>query len=421
MAAHWRLDPACVFLNHGSFGATPVCILEKQREIIAIMEREPIRFFVEIAEGLLDETRHAIAGLVNADAEGIVHVPNATAGVNTVVRSLRFQPGDELLTNSHEYNACNNVLRWAEKQWGAKMVTVEPPFPVRREQELVDAVLAGVTSRTKLVMLSHITSPTGLIFPVQPIVDELNRCGIESLVDGAHAPGMIPIDLKKLNATYYTGNFHKWLCAPKGAAFLHVREERRADGGVRPLVISHGANSTRTDRSRFRIEFDYIGTWDLSAYLCVPEFIRFLSALFPGGGGGLAGLMKHNHDRVLEGRDILLEALAPLTGQTVPPVHDRMLGSMAALALPDPPRGMIRPSKLGYHDALADDLIQRHGLQVPVMPFPPLRPGVKYDAVNPQKRLIRIAMQAYNSVEQVRYLAECLREELERERDQIGK
>jgi isopenicillin-N epimerase len=179
------------------------------------------------------------------------------------------------------------------------------------------------------------------------------------------------------------------------------------------LVISHGANSTRTDRPRFRIEFDYIGTWDLSGYLCVPECIRFLSALVPGG---LAGLMKHNHDRALEGRDVLLEALAPLTGQTVPPVHDRMLGSMAALMLPDPPRGVIRPSTLGYHDALWDDLIQRHGIQVPVFPFPSARPGAKYDDVNPQKRLIRIAMQAYNSVEQVRYLAGCLREELERER-----
>lgn len=403
MAVHWRMDPGCVFLNHGSFGATPAAVTAAQRDLQDLVEREPIRYFVEIAPRLLDAARERIARMLCAEdaaGEGIVYVPNATAGVNTVVRSLKFEPGDELLTNTHEYNACNNVLRWAERRWGAKVVTVDAPFPVRSEQEIVDAVLAGVTSRTRLVMLSHVTSPTGMIFPVGPIVEELNRCGIESLIDGAHAPGMIPIDLAELNATYYTGNFHKWLCAPKQSAFLHVREERRGD--IRPLIISHGANSPRTDRSRFRLEFDYIGTFDLSGYMCVPECERFLGGLVEGG---ISGLMKRNHALALKGRDMLCRALG-----VEPPVPDRMLGAMASVPLPDPPGGAIRPSELGYHDALVDGMIQRHGVQIPVFPFPPPAPGQPAC-----KRMMRIAMQAYNSIEQVEYLAECLLEELARE------
>lgn len=418
---HWRLDPECVFLNHGSFGATPTCVLARQRELQDQIEREPIRFFVETGLPLMDEARQAVAMLTNADPEGIAHVPNATAGVNTVLRSLTFQPGDEILTNSHEYNACNNVLQHVAQRWGAKVVFVEPPFPVRREQDLADAVLAGVTSRTKLVMVSHLTSPTAIIMPVQRIVDELNRCGIESLVDGAHAPGFTPIDLQRLNPTYYTGNFHKWLCAPKGAAFLFVHRDRRAGAGaIRPLIISHGANAVLKDRSRFRVEMDYTGTFDVTPYLCVPACIRFLASLAGGpveGADELEGLgvvMKANRERAIRGREILCRELG-----VEPPVPDRMLGAMAAVPLPDPPGGVIRPSALGYHDRLWDELILRHGIQVPVFPFPPLNlPGRSTDfgPLNPQRRLIRIAMQAYNTLEQVEYLARCLKEELVRER-----
>jgi isopenicillin-N epimerase len=401
MAVHWRLDPSVVFLNHGSFGACPTVVLEKQRDLRDLLEREPIRFFVERAEGLIDEARRCVATLVNADAPGIVFVPNATAGVNAVVRSLRFSPGDELLTNSHEYNACNNVLRWAAEQWGARVVSVPVPFPVRSAREVVDAVLAGVTSRTKLVMLSHVTSPTGLVLPVGPLVEELTRCGIDTLIDGAHAPGMIPLDLAALGATYYTGNFHKWLCTPKGSGFLHVREDKR--GVVRPNIISHGANSPRTDKSRYLLEFDYVGTFEVTPWLCVPEAVRFLSSLVPGG---LNGLMEHNRRNAVEARKILCRALG-----AEPAAPEGMLGALASVHLPDPPGGAIRPSQKGYHDRLNDELLDRHGVQIPIMPFPPPAPGQPAGG-----RLIRVAMQAYNSLEQVEYAAECVREELARER-----
>lgn len=413
MAVHWGLDPDVVFLNHGSFGACPRVVLEKQRELRELMEREPIRFFVETAEGMLDQARACVARLVNGDAEGIAFVPNATAGVNTVVRSLKFQPGDELLTNTHEYNACNNVLRYAAEQYGAKVVMADVPFPVRSSREVADAVLGAVTSRTKLVMLSHITSPTGLVFPIGPIVEECSRCGIETLIDGAHAPGMVPIDLKALGATYYTGNFHKWLCAPKGAGFLWVSESRRAD--IRPLIISHGANSTRMDRPRYRVEFDYTGTFEITPYLCVPTAAEFLSSLFPGG---LMGLMEHNRKQTLEARKIVCEAMGTLgVMHNHPPTAiapESMIASLASVPIPDAPSGVIRPSPRGYHDALQDDLISRHGVQAPIVPWPMAqnRPAGKQGG----GRCVRVAMQAYNSLEQVKYLAACLREELERER-----
>lgn len=409
-AVHWRLDPSCVFLNHGSFGAAPACVIARQRELQDQLEREPIRYFVELLPGMMEKAHAAVAALVNADAGGVARVGNATEGVNAVLRSLRLQPGDELLTNSHEYNACNNVLRYVAARWGAKVVSVEPPFPVRREQDVVDTVLSGVTSRTKLVMLSHVTSPTGLLMPVQPIVDELNRCGIESLIDGAHAPGMLPLDLKKLNPTYYTGNFHKWLCAPKGSAFLWVRQERReGPEAVRPVTISHGANAKLVNGlTRFRAEFDYVGTADVSGYLCVPECIEFLTSLHPDG---LIGLMRANREKALRGREVLCRAFG-----VEPPAPEKMIGSLAAVPIPDPPGGVIRPSQRGYHDRLWDALIERHGVQVPVFPFPAPEPGVVYGPGRPQTRVVRVAMQAYNTVEQVEYLAACLKEELERER-----
>jgi len=409
-AAHWRLDPSCVMLNHGSFGAAPACIIARQRELQDLTEREPVRFFVELLPALMERAHNAVAALVNADVGGVARVGNATEGVNAVVRSLRLSPGDELLTSTHEYNACNNVLRFAAQRSGARVVCVDPPFPLKREQEAIDAVLSGVTSRTRLVLLSHVTSPTGLIMPVQPIVDELNRCGIESMIDGAHAPGMLPIDLARLNPTYYTGNFHKWLCAPKGSAFLWVRAERReGPDAVRPAIISHGANARLGPGvTRFRAEFDYVGTADTTAYLCVPECVEFLAAL---SEGGVLGHMRANREKALRGRELLCRAMG-----VEAPSPEKMIGSLAAVPIPDPPGGVIRPSQRGYHDRLHDALLERHGLQVPVFPFPPPEPGVAYGPGRPQTRVVRIAMQAYNSLEQVEYLAACLKEELERER-----
>ena len=392
LARHWGLDQGVVFLNHGSFGATPLPVQEAQREHRARFEREPVRYVVEELEGLLDEARARAAAFVGCDPEGFAFVFNATMGVNTVVRSLQWSPGDELLTSTHEYNACNNALEYVAQRSGARVVRAEVPYPVRSEDEVVEAILSRVTDRTRLVLLSHITSPTALVLPVERIVRELEARGVDALVDGAHAPGMVPLDVARIGAAYYTGNFHKWVCAPKGAAFLHVREDRRHL--IRPLVISHGANSPRQDRSRFRLEMDYIGTTDPSAWLAVPEAIRFMASLDPEGW---EGIRRRNRAMALAARDLLCREL----GET-PPAPDSMTGSMAAVRLPDlSVAEASAPSR--YHDPLQDRLIDRHGVQVPIIPFPA-----------PPARWVRVSAQVYNSMEQYAYLARVLKAELGR-------
>jgi isopenicillin-N epimerase len=196
----------------------------------------------------LQPARIALASFLGVDAADLVFVPSATAGVNAVLRSLEFAPGDELLATSHTYAACRKTLDYVAARAGARVVTAALPFPVRDDEEIVAAVLACVSPRTRLALVDHVTSPTALILPIARLVNELRARGIETLVDGAHAPGMVPLALAELSAAYYTGNAHKWLCAPKGAAFLHVRRDRQAD--LHPTVISPGYTAG------FHAEFD---------------------------------------------------------------------------------------------------------------------------------------------------------------------
>src|SRR3990167_1371429 len=277
----WPLERGVIFLNHGSFGACPAEVLRQQAALRDEMEAEPVRFLSRELDDRLAGARQALAAFVGADADDLAFVANATGGVNAVLRSLRFSPGDELLTTDHAYNACRNALDFAASRAGARVLVAMIPFPLAAPEEVVEAVLAHVTPRTRLALLDHITSPTGLVLPIERLVAALAGRGVEVLVDGAHAPGMVPLDLGVLGAAYYSGNCHKWLCAPKGSAFLWVRRDRQPD--IRPLTISHGASATRPGRSRFRLEFDWTGTDDPTAWLTVPRAIEYLGSLLPGG------------------------------------------------------------------------------------------------------------------------------------------
>jgi isopenicillin-N epimerase len=390
LSRHWGLEDGLVFLNHGSFGACPLAVLEQQSAFRAQLEREPIRFIVSELEPLLDEARFALAKFVNADPEGLAFVTNATTGVNAVMRNLRLAPGDELLTNNHEYNACNNALRFEAERAGARVIVAEVPFPIQSEDEVVTAILAAVTPRTRLCLLSHVTSATALIFPAERIVRELSARGVDTLLDGAHAPGMIETDVTRINAAYYTGNCHKWMCTPKGAAFLHVRADRRAGvEGFHPLVISHGYNSKRTDRSRFRLEADYMGTADMSPVLCIPSALAFMGSLLPGGW---PEIRRRNRDMALAARDLLCHRLG---GR--PPAPDSMIGSIATIPLrarTDAEAAI--PTR--YHDALQDRLIERWRIQVPIVTFP----------LGSNQRWVRVSGQVYNTRAEYEYLARAL-------------
>jgi len=381
------LDPKTIFLNHGSFGSCPRPVLEYQIVLRERLERQPVQFLVRELEDLLDQARGELARFVGGCADDLVFVQNATTGVNTVLRSLRFEPGDELLVTDHEYNACRNALDFVAQLWRARVVVASIPFPLQTADQITEAVLAGVTSRTRLVLLDHVTSQTGLILPIERLVCSLNQRGIDTLVDGAHAPGMVPLDLQRIGAAYYTGNCHKWICAPKGAGFLYVREDRQHL--IRPLAISHGGNSPRKDRSRFLIEFGWTGTLDPSACLSIPEALRCIGALLPGGW---PEVMSRNRALALAGRKTICRAL-----NINLPCPDELIGSLASIPIADANATDAAPSSPLYSDPLQDRLRLEFGIEVPIIPWPA-----------PPKRLLRISAQIYNSLPQYELLGEAL-------------
>lgn len=372
----WSLDPEIVFLNHGSFGACPLPVLAAQQQFREQLEREPVRFFGREYEPLMNTALAKLAEFVGAGTDQIAFIPNATTGVNTVLRSLNFTAGDELLTTSHEYNACRNALDFVAQRAGAKIVIAEIPFPVESPAQIIEAILQKISPKTRLVLVDHISSQTALIFPIPDLAKHLKNSAVDILVDGAHAPGMIPLNLSELGATYYTGNCHKWLSAPKGAAFLYVQKNRQ--NLIRPLTISHGANSPRKDRSLFQLEFDWMGTTDPSAYLSVPVAIDFMGSLLPGGWEELRA---KNHELTLTARKLLCEKL------NVPvPCPDQMIGSMASFSIPD-------GNAMELHDILLDEF----NIESQIIPWPQF-PG----------RLLRISAQIYNHLADYEYLAESL-------------
>jgi isopenicillin-N epimerase len=380
----WALAPGVAFLNHGSFGACPKPILERQARWRQQMEAEPVQFLWRRYEERLEPARQVLAQFVGARPQDLVFVTNATTGANAVARSLNLKRGDEILTTDHDYNACHNVLAEAARRAGARLVVARVPFPIPHAEAVVEAVLQAVTRRTRLAMIDHVTSSTALVFPVARIVRELEARGVDTLVDGAHAPGMLPLRIAALRPAYYTGNLHKWVCAPKGAAFLWARADRQA--GLHPAVISHGHNTPRPGYGAFQDRFDWAGTFDPTAWLCVGEAIRWMGSRLPGGW---PELMRRNRALTRQARRLLCDRLG-----VAPPCPEAMLGSMATLPLPERFQGRPKAGKL---DAEQLRLYDEFGLEVPLS-----RCG------RPERRYFRISAQLYNSLADYRRLAAAM-------------
>ena len=393
MAHHWLLEPSEVFLNHGSHGACPVPVLARQRQWQGRLERNPIAFFSRDGEGLLDAARCQLGGFVGAPPTNLVFVPNATTGVNAVLQSLvrpsgdwpGWQRGDDIVTTDHCYAACRNVLEFL-RQWVGVTVTIAPiPIPLESPGQVVEVIAAAMGDRTKLVFVDAVTSPTALVMPIDDIVSVCEARGVDTLIDGAHGPGMVPLNLERLGATYYTGNGHKWLCAPKGAGFLYVRRDRH--DRVRPLTIGHGASDPRTNRSRLWLEFDWTGTDDPSPWLCVPEAIGFMAAQV---AGGWAAVMQQN-------RTLALQARHWLNGRLGTPAiaPESSIGAIASIALPPlEPRGWSARS-------LQAVLFERYQIEVPV---------IEWSLVTRDRpvEFLRISAQLYNHMPQYEYLGEAV-------------
>lgn len=377
----WTLDPSIHHLNHGSFGAVPLPVQEARRRWLDEWERGTTAFVFERMQPALDRSRQVVADFVGGSPDGLVFVRNATTGVASVVRSLEptWGPGDEIVTTSHDYNAVRQTLAFSAGRTGARLVVVDVAFPLSDPSEVTAAVLAAVGPRTKLVVIDHISSPTGLVFPVADIVSALEP-EVPVLVDGAHGPGQVSLDLVALGASWYTGNLHKWVCAPKGSAFLHTRSDWI--DRTFPVVISHGWND-HTAPSRYHALFDWLGTDDMTPWLVAPDAIETVGAL---EAGGWPAVMKLNRDLALAGQEILCERLG-----LEAPAPPEMVGSMASVILPalgGPPISGMSP--------VSGDLLSR-GFEVPVMVWPEW-PG----------QVLRISAHHYNRLEEYAALAEAL-------------
>lgn len=399
LAVHWELDPAVTFLNHGSYGAVPTAVRQAHDAYRKRMEREPVRFFKVDLEHLMDGLRKTLGGFLKCDPMGIAPVANATIALSTILTNTDWKPGDEVIVTDHEYASGVNELQRMAPKTGLRVVTVKIPMPCAGPEVVLDAVLDAITPRTKMVLISHITSPTSLILPVEQIVWRCRELGIETLVDGTHAPGQIDVDVARMNPTYYVGSGHKWLSAPKGTGFMYVAPEKR--DGFRTLALSSRAAKIRPDRSLFLRDFDYMGTDDYTNILAMKDAIEFLGGLYPGGWDELR---RRNHEMVIRGRRIVADAVAPFYPGMNPACPESMIGCMATILLPDAcPEMAARPTL--YDDPLQDALIEQHRVAVPIW------------RLNNVQRVLRISAQAHNCLNDYERLAEALAFELGRERE----
>jgi isopenicillin-N epimerase len=362
VASSWPLDRSVVFLNHGSFGATPWPVLDSQLTLRNELERDPVAFMTRRLPDLAAEARTRVGSFLGADPEGLAFVANATTGVSTVLASLAggLRAGDRVVTTDHAYPAVRNALARTCELAGADLVEVHIPLPLPKDDDIVDAVSSALTERTRLLLVDHVTSPSGAILPVGGIVRACRTAAVPVMIDGAHAPGMLPVDVDALGADFWTGNLHKWVCAPKGSAVLWVAEAQR--DRIRPLVTSHGAGRG------FRAEFDWTGTHDPTPYLAAPAAIAFMEGL------GWDRVMRHNHALAVYGRDTVASAIG-----TEEQVDPERFGSMSLVAVP---AGIAPDADRAL--AFQEQLFAEHRIEVPVM---------SWDG----RGFVRLSAQVYNA------------------------
>jgi len=373
---HFLLDPDIVFLNHGSYGATPKPVFEAYQNWQLRLERQPVLFLGRELPALMRESRAALGQYLNADPDDLVYIPNATHGINIVTRSLELTPDDEILTSDHEYGACDYAWEFNCDKTGAQYIHQPIPLPVHTEEEIVEQFWRGVTPRTKVIYLSHITSSTALRLPVEEICKRARERGLLTIIDAAHAPGQIPVDLQALGADIVFGNCHKWMLAPKGSAFLFARPE--VQHLIRPLVVSWGTHPTPdiATGSRFIDILQWTGTKDPTAALAVPTAIQFMQG--------------HNWEEVRRQCHLLLrqaiERICDLTG--MPPLYplDSDFYRQMGIA-PLPSSDLV---------ALKSRLYEEYKIEVPLIQWQ-------------DQYFIRISIQGYNTQNDIDLLVDALK------------
>jgi isopenicillin-N epimerase len=382
LARHFLLREDVVFLNHGSFGACPRPVFEAYQAWQLELEREPVEFLGRRMTELLRAPREALAKEIGCAPTDVVGVLNATTGLNIVAQSLDLKPGDQILTTDHEYSALEKTWAYVCRRTGAEIVVVKVPMPLLTEAQFTDTVIAGMTDRTRVLFLSHITSPTALLFPIERVVAEARKRGIWSVIDGAHTPGHIPLNLDALGADFYSGNCHKWMMSPKGSAFLHVRPELQ--GILNPLVVSHGWTAKSKEpgakgafgNSPYIDEIEVQGTRDPAPWLTVPAAIAFRAE---NDWWAVA-----DHCRQLA--QDTARRLGELTGLSPLSAPELCAPQMVAMPIPDCDT-----------DAIHKTLFDNYGIEIPVFRW--------------QDRCIaRLSVQGYNSRPQMDTLIDALSE-----------
>ena len=366
------LDPSVTFLNHGSFGATPRPVFGEYQRWQRELENQPVEFLGRRFAGLMAESRAALGEYLGTHADNLVYTQNVTISINIVARSLELGAGDEVLSTNHEYGAMDRTWRFLAKERG--FTYSNRPVFLTSKEDFTNSFWTGVTPRTRVIFLSHITSSTALIFPIQEIIQRARKAGIITVIDGAHVPGQIPLDLDSLGADFYCGNLHKWLCAPKGAGFLYARPEVRHL--LKPLVVSWGYEPETPGPSAFVDLYEWQGTRDIAAFLSVPAAIQFQEK------NHWAEVRAASHELAGDARRRICElsGLAPLHAE-----DDSWFAQMSAAPLP------VNTDLVALKARLYDE----HRIEVPLVEWN-------------NKKLIRVSVQGYNSKRDVDHLLRAL-------------
>jgi isopenicillin-N epimerase len=368
------LNPKIHFLNHGSFGATPLPVFQDYQRWQRELERQPVEFLGRRATTLMADSRVALGKYLGTHADNLVYTQNVTIALNIVARSLELGPNDEVLTSDHEYGALDRTWRFLSNERGFKYIRQKISLPLSTTQQFADDLWQGVTPRTRVIFLSHITSPTAILFPVAEVIRRAREQNILSVIDGAHTPGQIHLDLDSLGADFYGGNLHKWLCAPKGAGFLYAQPD--VQHLLKPLIVSWGYESETPSDSTLVDYHEWMGTRDLAAFLSVPAAIEFQE--------------KHDWDRVrADCHGLAREALnqiETLTGISSYYPDDSWYVQMFAAPLP----ASINVSRFKAR------LYDKYRIETPVHEWN-------------EKKLIRISIQGYNTTEDIKALINALK------------